>query len=197
MSGSAFDDLLLQLDLARYAKELFPIEMRLREALSVVLLGTYEGEGGILLREVESNTSKDFNSERARAALQNELFYLTFTDYKTLNARGGKREDHLSRCLREASSFEDAKRMIDRNPVHDENYQDFVASLQRLLDAVERTRNCVAHNRTVPNKTAQSYPAARDSLRVELDRFVAQLAQSDDAAPVGDGLQTDSPEEAT
>ena len=192
-----FDDPLLRLSLARYAAELFPVEMQLREALSVVLLGTYEGDGEKLLQEVKPIASKDFDAGTARAALQNELFYLTFTDYKTLNVRGGKQEDHLLRCLREASSFEEAKRMIDRDPVHDEDYQDFVASLRQLLDAVERTRNCVAHNRTVPNKTAQNYPAARDSLKVELDRFLNQLAQTDEVPPVTSELQTAPPGEST
>lgn len=95
----------------QYARELFAIEMRLREILSMIFIETFSGADFYsLLSEVEVTVAtKDLpQPDYLRAHAENEFFFLLFSSYVRLNSRKRptKVEDLIG-VIEESSDFED------------------------------------------------------------------------------------------
>ncbi len=172
-----FDDLLLKQSLA-LAQELFALEMKLRRALSIIYLAAYEDGYYNLLRDekTEIATNEKQTPEHMKKLYENEFFYLLFKQYIYLNQRRlpSKVED-LMILLRDANGFEAFQQELERQPISDEGDRDLLSSLKERLDAVEKLRNCIAHNRTPSGKVIQDYHKARELLDVSLDDFLADF----------------------
>lgn len=174
-----FGNPLLKRQLANYADELFGLEMGLREALSAVFLIQYGDDVYDLLREVTVKVaSKEKPMEaQMKVALENEFFHLLFSQYTQLNE--GEAPTNVSQLLEvigTAQDFEAFRRKITRHPIEDENHRDFIASLKERMDAIEKLRNCVAHNRAIPNRARENYEKARIELNQRTTEFLDSLS---------------------
>ena len=175
-----FGDPVLKRQLAQYADELFDVEMDLREALSAVFLIQYGDDFYDLLREVTVKIASKEKPEEAqmKARLENEFFHLFFSQYTQLNERKAPAKvAQLLEAIGAARDFEAFRREITRHPIEEESHRDFIASLKERMDAIERLRNCVAHNRTIPDRARENYEKARNELNQRMTEFLDSLSE--------------------
>ena len=186
---------------ARHAARIYQLESRLREALSLLLLSTVEdGSFYSLLDASQVGTNKDVPSNQAlEAALENEFFYVSFSEYKNVIKRKlpGSVPDVLA-VMRATANYDQFLAAIHPTLITDEKTADFVTSLSTVLDSIEKARNCVAHNRQMSRKLLFNFDKAATELDAILDRFFAHLTAKDDpsADPPIEPETTDTHDEA-
>jgi hypothetical protein len=172
-----YDDTLLNRNL-KFVRELFTLEMKLRKALSLIYLSVYcDKPFDLLAEETVTITSKEKPTERdMKESLENEFFHLLFSQYISLNQRKVLTQTKdLLELIRKSDTFEMLRDEIERSPITDENDQGFVASLQELMNSMEKLRNSVAHNRT-PSRTAISqFETTKTRLYEGLEGFLARF----------------------
>ena len=161
--------------------EIFDIEMRLREALTIIFLTTYDNQYYELLREVNVTIQPDSGeAEGLRARAENEFFFLLFSDYRLVDQRRQpKTAADLVNILAEISTLDELHDRL-RPTVLREEYTEFVASLRSALDPVEKLRNAVAHNRAPSRKILDDYELGRERLLAVLGDFFETLPRAQD-----------------
>ena len=170
-----FEDPLLQAELAGYAKEIFALEMKLRRVLSLIYLHAYQEKDpfDLLRDEQEQPLSKEkLTLEQMKVANENQFFHLTFSQYKNLNQRLELRLPDIMQSIRNTEKYDTLRAEILRVPIEQEEDAEFLASLEELMDTIERMRNCVAHNRRPTRSINNHYPDARSQLEDRLDQYL-------------------------
>ena len=175
------NDFQLQHELRKYGKEIFEIEMNLREALSLIFVDTYGEDFYKLLKEVsvEPTGQRKPQESQMQAQYENQLFFLEFSDYVNINVRKDLSLGRIKEYMGQSEDFEELKRRITTNPIIKEEYAAFLTRLQERLDPIEKLRNCVAHNRSIPKRTLDNYKTAKDLLLEEIKEFLEELEDSE------------------
>ena len=140
----------LRRTLRDYAEEIFEIEMKLREALSLIFVDTYGEDFYDLLKETNVRPSKECDTDLMQQYHQNQFFFLVFSQYKRIN---------------------------DPNPITEGRYADFLDSLEAQVEPIEELRNCVAHNRSIPVEIINDYDEAKNRLLAEIDELLNQQGE--------------------
>lgn len=163
----------------KYADEIFEIEMKLREAISLIFLDTYGDNYYNLLTEVNVKPlESDLTPEQMQVRWENEFFYLLFSHYPKLNER--KQPNNIKGLIQligQADDYEAFKHMLASKPIRNEQYMDFLASLQTHVDPIEKLRNCVAHNRTIPQRVIDNYETAKEPLIRSIDNLLGEFEE--------------------
>jgi len=169
-----------------YGDEIFKIEMKLREALSLIFVDTYGDNFYALLKQVRAEpTGREAPEEsQMQAQFENQFFFLVFSDYININVRKQLNLDRIVEYMGQAEDFEGLKLMITTNPITKERYVDFLESLKQRVDPIEKLRNCVAHNRPIPDRIVKNYRMAKETLLVSINEFLEQ--QNSDETTTGD-----------
>lgn len=144
----------LQRTLRAYGKEIFKIEMKLREALSLIFVDTYGKDFYNLLHETNVTPvtpPPQRTPKRMNESYENEFFHLQFRQYKKLN---------------------------DCNPIIEKEYIDFLASLRGQVKWIEKLRNCVAHNRSIPEDIITNYKTEKVTLLEGINAFLKKQEKS-------------------
>lgn len=173
-----FEDPILQTELAQRAAEIYALEMRLRRVLSLIYLHAYQtGDPYDLLKD---EVVKPFNSkeqptaQQMRTAAENQFFHMTFSQYVALNQRADIKPSAMLEIVRAAEQYEVFRQEVLRVPVEHEDDAVLLAGLKERMDAVERMRNCVAHNRRPTKSISENYLNARPLLEQTLDDYFAR-----------------------
>lgn len=168
----------LQCTLRRYGDQIFEIEMKLREALSLIFVHTYYDEDFYdLLKEVNVNTHERKTAEQMRKYYENQFFYLSFRAYRQINeSKPATKVDEVLKHIREAQDFEDLQEIIAANPIKEDRYAIFLASLTDQVESIELLRNCVAHNKPIPEKTLENYNKVSKPLLKSINDFLEEEA---------------------
>ena len=171
-----FEDPLLQEELAKRAKELFSLEMKLRRVISAIYLRAYEDEPHNLLRDEVEKPMHPPQQPQMKAAAENEFFFLTFGQYVSLNRRPEVRQvPNLISLIREKTTYDALLQELERKPVEDEDDSEFLASLKTRMNSIEAIRNCVAHNRRPSQAATNDYLNALPQVDKALDQFLTRL----------------------
>ena len=144
----------LQRTLRAYGKEIFKIEMKLREALSLIFVDTYGKDFYNLLHEtnvIPATPPQQRTPKLMNESYENEFFHLVFRQYKELN---------------------------DCNPIIEKEYIDFLASLRNQVKWIGKLRNCVAHNRSIPEDMIANYETEKVTLLEEINAFLKKQEKS-------------------
>jgi len=190
-----FEDPLILQKNSSYAVELYHLEMKLRRVLSIVYLNSYSDDFYLLLRDDACQPMKKEapTEDQMKKGAENQFFHLTFGQYVGLNNRKlPANVTEIIEHLRESDTFESFKNELERTPVEDEADQQLLASLKDKLDPIEKLRNCVAHNRMVPERLAQDYATAKPALETELDNYLQRFSminQNTDGVELNDQNQ--------
>ena len=180
-----FEDPLLKLQLAKFAEELFGIEMRLRRVLSLIYLNANQLRDPFYLLVSEKNRIPERErqtEDQMRKSNQNELFYLNFSQYKNLNQRSETKLDDIVNMIQNAEDYEVLRKILQRimqPPVTNRANAMFVSGLRDVMDAIEVMRNCVAHNRYPSQDIIDNYNNAKRRLDEDLDEYLDGLAWPD------------------
>jgi hypothetical protein len=181
-----FEDPLLRARLARYAEEIFALEMKLRRVLTVIYLHANQGgEPYDLLRDesVQPMNKEKPMPDQMKAAAENQFFHLTFGQYIALNQRPEVKLPALLSVVRDAATYDAFREELDRAPIEHEDDAVLVAGLKERMDAIETMRNCVAHNRRPNRRAVENYDNARPLLDRMLDEYLARWEKADGAVP--------------
>ncbi|HLP10239.1 MAG TPA: hypothetical protein VK178_18905 [Opitutaceae bacterium] len=173
------EDPLLRTELATRAEELFTLEMKLRRVLSIIYLHAYpDTDPYELLREetVQPMASAKPQMEQMKAAAENQFFHLTFGQYVGLNQRPPFKDKDLITLIRDRATYDALRDELARQPVEHEDDAVFLASLRERMDAVEKMRNAVAHNRRPSKKTNEAYLNALPLVNQALEGYLANLS---------------------
>jgi hypothetical protein len=178
-----YDDNLLS-NLKTLYDEVFEIEMKLREIITFIFISTYENDYYNLLdfqkinpkiKRVKKQGIPDFLKDR----FQNEFFFLTFSDYRSLKVPDIIKSSTVINLLAENNkTTKTLKRSILNLGVFKEEkskYVDFLNSIEEDLESIETIRNCVAHNRQPTDEEIQNYEKARDNLNQKMESFTQDL----------------------
>ena len=168
----------LQCTLRRYGDEIFEIEMKLREALSLIFVNTYYDEDFYdLLNEVNVNFYKRESPERMRKYYENQFFYLSFSEYKRINeSKPASKVSEILKQIEEAKNFGDLQQIIAANPIQEDRYATFLVSLTDQVESIELLRNCVAHNKPIPERTLDNYNKVSKPLLKSINDFLEEEA---------------------
>jgi hypothetical protein len=172
-----FDDPLIRAELARWADEIYALEMKLRRVLTLVYLHAYQdGDPYDLLREesVQPVNKDQAKTENLRKQAENQFFHLTFSQYVRLNKRPEFKLPELLKLIRDKEAYEELREEVARAPVEDEDDAVLLAGLKERMEAIEAMRNCCAHGRRPSKKVIENYDNARPLLDQLLDSYLVR-----------------------
>lgn len=172
-----FDDPLIRADFARWADEIYALEMKLRRVLTLVYLHAYQdGDPYELLREetVQPMNKEQSKPDYMKMQAENEFFHLTFGQYVGLNSRPEFKLAQLLGLIRSKEEYDHLHQEVTRAPVEDEDDAVLLAGLKERMDAIETMRNCCAHSRRPSKKIIQNYDNASPLLHQLLDDYLAR-----------------------
>lgn len=172
-----FEDEVLLSKNQQYFQEIFYLEMKLRKIISMIYLHQYSENYFDLLKEeiIKPPAKEQPVVEQMKDSFENEFFHLLFSQYVNLNTRRlpSKTDDFIN-LIRERNSFDDFLNELNRTPISKKEDMDFLASLKANLEPIEKVRNCVAHNRKIPNKLLQNFNNAKTILNNTLDAYLSE-----------------------
>ena len=171
----------LQRTLHDYGKEIFDIEMKLREALSLIFIDTYGKDFYDFVNETTVNPISPPSAKEMSESYENQFFFLLFSHYIRIN--NSKQPDldrgRIEEYIEQAEDLEDLTQLITpKKPIPKTEYADFLESLKKRVDPIEKLRNCVAHNRSIPEEIIKDYKMAKDPLLKSIEEFLKQQAAS-------------------
>lgn len=160
------------------AKEIFEIEMKLREALALIFIDTYGGDYYNLLKEVFTNTKGDADAKLMKTYFQDEFFYLEFKSYIAINKRKVPTDTkQLIQCIRDSKDIEELHhKLSDKSPVSRPLYKGFLKGLNQYMSQIETVRNCVAHNRAITQTAFDNFQVIKDKLLEFIEDFLKEVA---------------------
>jgi hypothetical protein len=156
--------------------------MKLREVLSFIFIEVYGQSFYSLLQEVDVKiaTKEVPNEAYYKKHLENEFFFLLFSDYIKLNERKPVKNGILLDLIKQSIDFDSLKNKLTSSPISNEKYHDFLASIKERLDAIDKLRNCVAHNRSIPEDIRGNYNMSKELLLKSISEFWDELNHEDD-----------------
>ncbi|MCK4321295.1 hypothetical protein KAX08_02115 [candidate division WOR-3 bacterium] len=159
-----------------YAKEIFDLEMRLREVISFIFLDTYKGDYHNLLREIDVkiqplNKNNKPNGEYYNSHFENEFFFLLFSDYIKLDNLIEMKQSELIDTILDSDFYDDLRTKILNRGIVDEKYREFLAEIKENIDPIGELRNCIAHNRSMSDNVIINYERAKDELKNSIFNF--------------------------
>jgi len=175
-----YNDEAMMTNYQNYVKEIFELEMKLREAISFIFLDTYKEDYYNLLKDVNVKTQPISQNSQPdenyfKSHFENEFFFLLFSDYTKLDNQKDLEQHDLIDMISDSDSYEDLKQKIQNRGICKKKYQDFLAEIQRNLDPIEKVRNCIAHNRSIErsndNRMIVDYENSIDRLKKSIDDF--------------------------
>jgi hypothetical protein len=166
----------MQVEHQKYAKEIFDLEMRLREVISIIFLDTYKGDYYDLVREIDIkiqplNKNNKLREEYYKSHFENEFFFLLFSDYIRLNNSKELKQPDLMEMMINSNDYDDLKQKIQSRGIIKREYQDFLAGIKQNLEPIENLRNCTAHNRSFTVPIIENYVDAKKKLEGRIDEF--------------------------
>ena len=172
-----FEDPVLRAQLVQWAQEMFDLEMKLRRVLTLIYLyANPDSDPWDLLHNdsVQPMAKEKPTKNHMRAAAENQFFHLTFGQYIDLNRRPQFNIPTLLEVIREKALYEQFRSEIDRPPIEHEDDAVLLAGLRERMDAIEKMRNCVAHNRRPSKHVAENYRNAKPLLDKMLDEYLTR-----------------------
>ena len=173
-----FEDPLLRAELAKYAVEIFALEMKLRRALSFIYLNAYQlVEPFNLLRDERvkpPERERRFNEEQLQKLGENQFFRLNFGDYINLNQRAGMKVDTILRIVSGTDEYRVFRSEMLRRPVENEEDATFLSDLKSIMQPIEDMRNCVAHNRRPTPEIHHRYTDSLSQVKKLLKAYLAR-----------------------
>ena len=162
----------LQRTLRDYGEEIFEIEMKLREALSLIFVNAYENFYD-LLKETNVTPSARSDKEQMQKSYENQFFLLVFR----INNRKLPELEKIFEYIRQAEDFDGLQQMITtKRPITERRYTGFLASLKNQVKWIEKLRNCVAHNKSIPEDIIVNYETEKATLLKEIDKVLNSQA---------------------
>jgi hypothetical protein len=168
----------------RYYLELAELEMKMREVFSCIFYNKYNVTSNDLFEEFEVKTA---GFEEPKPAdldqrLENKFFYLTFNGYLKFEKPKDVQVKELIPLIQTKEQYEELRAHLNSRGIIVEYHLDFLQAVKATLDPIENVRNCIAHNRQIPNRTEANYARARaELLRFNQEFWAREVQESEQA----------------
>jgi hypothetical protein len=160
-----------------FFEEIFNIEINLREVISFIFFNTYLNNTN-LLRDIQVKLvvklEKNQKIEDIIQDIENEFFYISFSEYKNLLNLTTLQDKEKTELLEISDSFEEWKNKIFIRWVQKEFYISFISSIKEDLDSIEKFRNSIMHNRWFSKNLKQNYDKSKIEIIKKIDNFKGQ-----------------------
>lgn len=178
-----FSDTLLKDRLTALYRRIFDLEMRLRDAITLIFVLNNKKDYHDLLFEhdIKLQIDKDLikkKQERYRNLLENDLFYILFSDYIKFSTEGNLKKNTLESLIQlisESSTISSLKKKLSQKGITDQKSLEFLLSIKEDLDSIEKMRNCIAHNRTPLEEERENFEKSIKELHSKLDDFYQNI----------------------
>lgn len=187
--------------------KIYEIEMDLRNVITFILLETFQNKNPYNLLEdfnidkfkrVDNN--QDYSAEDLSENLENELFLLSFTNYKKFMELNNYDVDKGIKVLKEilrqkdnisfnalkflkgiknlsTEEYSQLKRRFTPEGITFEKYKDFILGLEQYMHIIEIVRNSVAHNRHLTDDIISNFETAYNGLKSHIQDFWDNIEQ--------------------
>jgi len=171
-----YNDEGMQTEHQKHAKEIFELEMELREVISFVFMDIYRDDYFSLLsfQEVKGKGIKESEKENTfKKGFQNEFFFLNFNQYGELKIPDIVKVSTLNKLFGENTSGSNLKSRILNLGIfkHNDKYKALLGSIKECMQPIEEVRNCIAHNRPLTFDAETNYYDARIKLEKLINNF--------------------------
>lgn len=156
----------------RFYKEISDIEMKVREVFSYIFYNRYNCETTDELDEydvkypAEKPSSNDFKQR-----YENPFFYFTFNGYYQFSSPKDLPVKDIIPLIQSTELYNELRNTLNSRGISKDNHNNFLSKIKEKLDSIEKVRNCIAHNRAIPNRTVDNYEIAIP----ELKRFITDF----------------------
>lgn len=166
-------------DYLNFYRDIAELEMQLREILSCIFCCEYSEDFYNLLGEYEVNFPEGKpKQEELQMRLENQFFYLTFSNYLKLDQPKEIRQvKEINIILKSSDSFEGFRDKLCNRGIKNEKHLDFIAAIKKDLQTIEEVRNAVAHNRTISSTKLGHYDTAKGHLKEKFQEFWEEIAE--------------------
>ncbi|MBD3583919.1 hypothetical protein [Flavobacterium selenitireducens] len=164
-----FIDEIRSLDYLSYYKEIAEIEMKIREIFSFIFYNKYKAIEVDSLEEyevkypAEKPTNKEFEDRN-----ENPFFYFTFTGYYQFDKPKEVPIKDIIPLIQTNEQYEELRNYLNLRGILEERHIDFLKKIREKLSSIESVRNCIAHNRAIPNRAVANY----DKTKPEILNFI-------------------------
>ena len=181
--------------------KIYELEMALREVITFILLESFQENDPYNLLE-DFNIAKfnrvdngqEFSSEDLSENMENELFLISFTNYKKFTELSNydinkgikilqdviRKKDNTSfdalkflKGIRNlnGNEYNQLKRRFNPIGITFEKYKDFILGLEQYMHIIEIVRNSVAHNRHLADDIISNFGTAYTGLKNHIQEF--------------------------
>jgi hypothetical protein len=201
-----FQDAYMLDEIIKFHKEIYDIEMKIREVLNYILAYNFSFKD--LFNCIEEFEGIDFGNERMKKDpehrrkifndfLETEIFHIIFTKYGLFKYPKALKADMIFDFIKRSDSFDELRNLMQErgiteniNPYHKTFINELAASLQQIEDV----RNEIMHNREVKesdtyNKLAQK--TGYKSAKAKFDELIGKFWEQEKGYRVNDLRQVE------
>lgn len=166
------DDLRLETYKTIYL-EIADIEMKIREVFSYIFYSKYDDKNQDIFEEfeVQITNKEDVKSDELVKRLENKFFYLTFKQYLKFDTPKDIPTKEVLPLIINNQTYDLLREYVSSRGIIEQRHLSFLRNVSRLLDPIENVRNCIAHNRKIPNNQLDNYPNAKREILAFIDSF--------------------------
>lgn len=168
-------DSLKQLDYHMYHKEIFEIEMTIREIFTYIFYYNNTDSYWNLLRHSEAKklSIKGVSNyeDYFKAHYENEFFFMVFNQYKKLDAVQKLDTNDILQFISDSDTFDQFKNNLNSRGIQRQEHLDFIQKVKQFLSSIEEFRNCIAHNRSFTDNTYNNYKHSKEELKKAIEEF--------------------------
>ena len=170
-----FVDEIRTLDYVKYYKEISDIEMKIREVFSFIFYFKYKTV------EVDNLEEYDVKFPGEKPALkeieeryENPFFYFTFTGYYQFDKPKEIPVKEIIPLIQTNEQYDQLRNFLSLRGILEERHIDFLKKIKEKLNSIETLRNCIAHNRTIPNRAISNYEKTKPEVIEFIEDFWAE-----------------------
>lgn len=158
-----------------YYKEISDIEMKIREVFSYIFYNKYKANDVDSLEEyevkypAEKPSINEFNDRN-----ENPFFYFTFTGYYQFDKPKEIPVKEIIPLIQTNEQYEQLRNYINLRGILEERHIDFLKKIREKLSSIENIRNCIAHNRAIPNRAVANYEKTKPEVLKFIEDFWAE-----------------------
>lgn len=162
-------------DYLTYYKEISEIEMKIREVFSFIFYNKYNANEVDNLEEydvkypAEKPTIKEFDDRN-----ENPFFYFTFTGYYQFDKPKEVPVKEIIPLIQTNEQYENLRNYLNLRGILEERHIDFLKKIREKLSSIENIRNCIAHNRAIPNRAVANYEKTKPEVLKFIEDFWAE-----------------------
>lgn len=201
-----FQDAFMLDEIIEFHKEIYDIEMKIREVLNYILAYNFPYKD--LFNCIEEFEGVDFGNDRMKKDpehrqkifnefLEGEIFHIIFTKYGFFKNPKTPKAERIYDFIKSSNSFDELRELMQErgiteniNPYH----KTFINELAANLQQIEDVRNEVMHNREIKESSTYTRLAQKTgytSAKIKFDELINKFWEQEKEYRVGDLQQVE------